>query len=120
LTQKSLFNIDAYKVHGSKEFLGWMKGDHPNIIVDFVPGGCTSVGQPADVGIQRPFKLLAKRSFHEDIVNEFSEQLRKGKGDIVVDDRIGVLRDRSLEWVAKAFNVINKKAIIQSVSIMLF
>jgi hypothetical protein len=29
---------------------------HPNILIDFVPTNCTSIGQPLDVGINRPFK----------------------------------------------------------------
>ncbi|KAF8062530.1 hypothetical protein FPV67DRAFT_1388765, partial [Lyophyllum atratum] len=42
-TQSSIWKIDCWSVHKSKEFLGWMKTYHGNIIVIFVPGGCTSV-----------------------------------------------------------------------------
>jgi hypothetical protein len=59
-SQKSLWQIDVWFVHRSDEFRKWMKGNHPTIIVDFVPGGCTGVHQPCDVGIQRPFKLSTK------------------------------------------------------------
>ncbi len=50
--QNSLWQIDVWSVHRSKEFRRWMHTNHPNIIVDFVPGGCTGVHQPCDVGIQ--------------------------------------------------------------------
>jgi hypothetical protein len=50
--QKSLWTIDVWSVHRSNEFLDWMSAKHPTIIVDFVPGGCTGVAQPCDVGIQ--------------------------------------------------------------------
>ncbi|KAF9038035.1 hypothetical protein BJ165DRAFT_1324514, partial [Panaeolus papilionaceus] len=40
-SQKALWNIDVWSVHRSKEFRYWMKTNHPNIILDYVPGGCT-------------------------------------------------------------------------------
>ncbi|KAJ7101748.1 hypothetical protein C8R44DRAFT_582586, partial [Mycena epipterygia] len=40
-SQVSIWKIDCWSVHKSKEFLAWMKLHHPNIIVIFVPGGCT-------------------------------------------------------------------------------
>ncbi|KAJ6549875.1 hypothetical protein B0H19DRAFT_858017, partial [Mycena capillaripes] len=40
-SQISIWNIDCWSVHRSKEFLTWMKKHHPNIIILFVPGGCT-------------------------------------------------------------------------------
>lgn len=50
--QKSLWQIDMWSVHHLKEFQNWMCVNHPNIILDFIPGGCTGVHQPCDVGIQ--------------------------------------------------------------------
>ncbi|KAJ7234577.1 hypothetical protein C8J57DRAFT_992504, partial [Mycena rebaudengoi] len=40
-SQVSIWKIDCWSVHKSKEFLAWMKTHHKNIIVLFVPGGCT-------------------------------------------------------------------------------
>ncbi|KAJ7362495.1 hypothetical protein DFH08DRAFT_639504, partial [Mycena albidolilacea] len=40
-SQISIWKIDCWSVHKSKEFLAWMKKNHPTIIVLFVPGGCT-------------------------------------------------------------------------------
>ena len=59
-SQKSLWQIDVWSIHRSDEFRKWMKGNHPTIIIDFVPGGCTGVHQLCDVGIQCPFKSLTK------------------------------------------------------------
>jgi hypothetical protein len=67
-SQKSIWQIDVWSVHQSKEFQNGMKTRYPNIIVDFVPGGCTGVWQACDVGIQRIFKHSLKRSYHEDVV----------------------------------------------------
>ncbi|KAJ7035960.1 hypothetical protein C8F04DRAFT_879855, partial [Mycena alexandri] len=40
-SQVSIWLIDCWSVHKSKDFLAWMKKHHKNIIVLFVPGGCT-------------------------------------------------------------------------------
>ncbi|KAF9061115.1 hypothetical protein BDP27DRAFT_1146170, partial [Rhodocollybia butyracea] len=39
--QYSIWKIDCWSVHKSREFLDWMKIMHPNILVIFVPGNCT-------------------------------------------------------------------------------
>ncbi|KAF9511205.1 hypothetical protein BS47DRAFT_1299256, partial [Hydnum rufescens UP504] len=38
--QKSILIIDIWSVHQSKEFTGWMKGNHPDIKINYIPGGC--------------------------------------------------------------------------------
>ncbi|KAF8233300.1 hypothetical protein L208DRAFT_1267170 [Tricholoma matsutake] len=53
-----------------------MKIIHHTIILDCIPGGCTGVAQLCDVGIQQPWKLSIKRSYHEDIVSKILEQLK--------------------------------------------
>ncbi|KAG6904915.1 hypothetical protein DXG01_006251 [Tephrocybe rancida] len=78
-SQKAIWSIDIWSVHCSLEFRMWMRTHHPNIILDYVPGGCMGVMQPCDVGIQHPFKLSLKQSYHEDIVEEMTQQLDKGK-----------------------------------------
>jgi hypothetical protein len=52
LCQCSLWMIDCWSVHKSEEFHGWMKILHPTIIISFVPGNCTGVWQPLNVGSQ--------------------------------------------------------------------
>ncbi|THU87638.1 hypothetical protein K435DRAFT_821867 [Dendrothele bispora CBS 962.96] len=52
--QHSIWKIDCWSVHRSDEFLTWMKRHHPNIIILFVPGNCTSVFQPLDHQAVRP------------------------------------------------------------------
>ena len=69
-TQKSLGQLDMWSVHHSKEFREWMCINYPTIILDYVPGGCTGVHQPCDVGIQQPLKLSIKKMYHEDVVED--------------------------------------------------
>jgi len=94
-SQKSLWSIDVWSVHRSEEFKTWINTTHPTIILDYIPGGCTGLAQPCDVGIQRPFKLSIKRSYHEDIVNEVLKQIDSGELVTSLDNRIKTLRDRS-------------------------
>jgi len=58
--QHTLWQIDVWSVHRSQEFRDWMQDHHPTIVLDFVPGDCTGIYQPCNVGIQRPFKLSIK------------------------------------------------------------
>jgi len=89
-----------------------MHENHPNIVVDYIQGGCTGVHQPCDVGIQRPLKISMQKSYHEDIVNEFISQLEEGNKAPKLNDTLGVLCDRSVRWMWNTFNVINKKELV--------
>ena len=37
--------IDAWPVHTSEEFRNWMRDTYPDIIITFVPAGCTGKAQ---------------------------------------------------------------------------
>jgi hypothetical protein len=116
-SQKSLWQIDVWSVHRSEEFRGWMGKNHPNIIIDYVPGGCTGVHQPCDVGIQRPLKLSIRKSYHEDIVNEFVSELNKGNNSPSLKEALGVIRDRSVQWLWNAYNTINNEKLVKKASL---
>lgn len=115
-TQKSLWIIDVWSVHRSNEFMGWMRDNHPTILIDFVPGGCTGVGQPLDVGINRPFKQSIKVSYHADLVDDFLGQMKENQG-LAFDTHIGPLRDASVGWLWNAYQVIQKEELIRKVCI---
>ncbi|KAJ7830292.1 hypothetical protein B0H14DRAFT_3464892 [Mycena olivaceomarginata] len=85
-----------------KAFLKEMKEKYPNIIIIFVPGGCTGIWQPLD-----------------DIVDEATALLKPKEGEDEVDYRpikldttIGTLRNRCIGWLVDAFHAVNKKEII--------
>ena len=82
----------------------------------FTHSWCTGLFQPCDVGIQRVFKHSLKRSYHSDVVLELSKQLAREETRLVVDKRIGVLRDRSITWLWDAFTTVNKPDIVKKVS----
>jgi hypothetical protein len=115
-SQCSLLQLDVWSVHRSEEFRGWMRTNHPTIILDYVPGGCTGIYQPCDVGIQRPLKLSIKKSYHEDVVQELTLQLRNGDSTPTLKEGIKDLRDRTPRWLWNAYNILNKKELVQKVS----
>jgi hypothetical protein len=117
-THSSIWKIDCWSVHKSEAFLTWMKKNHPTIIVIFVPGGCTGVFQPLDVGIQRILKLSMKRSAHRDIVDEVCAQIDAGVTDFKVDTSLGTLRNRSMGWVVNAICDIKHEHLILKVRLL--
>jgi hypothetical protein len=116
--QCSLWMIDCWSVHKSKEFRDWMKKTHPTIIISYIPGGCTGVWQPLDVGIQRVLKQSMKRSAHKDIVDETMTHLDSSipASAFKLDTTLGTLRDRSVGWIMNAYDDINHKDLILKVT----
>lgn len=86
-----------------------MMNYYPWILLNYLPGGCTGLGQPCDVGIQRPLKHAIRRAAHKHVVDETFQKLRQGEkaSDIKLDKSIKVLRDRSVEWLVKGYEAIN-------------
>ncbi|KAE9398748.1 hypothetical protein BT96DRAFT_821561, partial [Gymnopus androsaceus JB14] len=114
--QKAIWQIDVWLVHHSKEFCSWLRENHPNIILIYVPGGCTGVFQACNIGIQHIFKLLLKRSYHGNVVAEILQQLDKKVKTVVLAKTVEVMRDCSVTWLWKAYEAINKKEIVQKAS----
>jgi hypothetical protein len=116
--QEELLQLDVWSVHRSAEFSAHVKATWPTIIRDYVPGGCTGIWQPCDVGMQRLMKVVVRRSQQEDIVQETLAMLKKGvpPKDIKLDDSIKTLRDRSVKWLVEAFRAINDPQIVKKVT----
>ncbi|KAF9473567.1 hypothetical protein BDN70DRAFT_817038, partial [Pholiota conissans] len=108
--------IDVQSVHRSAYSRAWMKANHPFLILDFVPGGCSSVHYPCDVDIQQPLKLSMQKPYHEDIVGEFVTQINDGSAVLSVNDTLRVLRDRIIQWMWSAFTVSKNRDLVKKVS----
>ncbi|KAG6855511.1 hypothetical protein H0H87_001802 [Tephrocybe sp. NHM501043] len=76
--QMSILFIDIYPVHNSAKFQTHIFEEHPNIILIFVPGNCTGIFQPADVGLQRIVKHMLKQQTVEYMLESHKEQLARG------------------------------------------
>jgi len=95
--QKAVLLIDCWSVHKSEEFLSWMKEEYPHLIILFVPGGTTSKFQPADTGLNRPFKAVVKAAYHLWYAQDVGQQLQgHAVGEVKVGTAVGVMRDLSV------------------------
>lgn len=116
-SQRSIWKIDCWSVHKSESFRNWMKKHHPTIIIIFVPGGCTGLWQPLDVGLQRIMKQSMKCSAHRDIVTEATAKLAtiSSANDLRLDVTVGNLRNRSVGWIVDAISEIDDPELIKKV-----
>jgi hypothetical protein len=119
--QKALWKLDLWAIHRFKIFRDWMAENYPDIILTYVPGGCTSKWQPCDVGVNRPLKHIVRRSFHEDMVSEYLEQIevaKKKNVEVKSDRKLKHLRNNS--WLWDAWQGVNDADLIKTVPIIAF
>lgn len=116
--QPVILQLNCWKVHRSQAFNDQMKQDYPTIFRHFIPGGCTGIFQPADVGISRVFKASLHRSQHASIVHETLTQLNNGKRpeEVKLNTTIGVLRDCTVGLLVDAYHAFNKAELVEKVS----
>ena len=116
--QVCLWVIDYWSVHRSEEFHNWMRTNYPWILIRYVPGGCTGIFQPCDVGIQRILKLAMQRTALSHIVKETISHLDKNKnpGTIILEKGVHELRDCSVEWPVEGYRAINNHDLVKKVS----
>ncbi|KAJ8586621.1 hypothetical protein M405DRAFT_743310 [Rhizopogon salebrosus TDB-379] len=116
--QECILQLDVWSVHKSVAFRTWLDETYPWIKYRFVPGNCTGIAQPCDVGVQRLFKLAVKRSQHADIVNEALALLQRNQGvpsALRLDTTLPTLQERSVQWLLNGYHAINKPDIIKQV-----
>ncbi|KAF9503825.1 hypothetical protein BS47DRAFT_1309177, partial [Hydnum rufescens UP504] len=108
---KCIWQIDVWPVHTSVDLHSWLYEKYPWIILDYVPGGCTGIFQPCDVGIQRIFKHSVQRSQQADIVNKVLHQLDGSAepGSVCLDMKIGTLHKCNIATLLKAYHATNNK-----------
>lgn len=92
-----------------------MKRTHPNVILLFIPGGCrsltlvqpaysqvsgTGLFQPADVGLQRVFKHIVKRSASDFFVATICKKLKAGiaPNTAAPPSDLPTLRNATIGW----------------------
>jgi hypothetical protein len=97
--QKCIIYIDIYPVHTSDAFRTFVFQEFPNIILIYVPGNCTGIFQPQDVGIQRVAKHKLKQSMLQFQVDGHQAQLAAGitPGNVKFSSSYPVLRDASVQ-----------------------
>jgi hypothetical protein len=110
---KLIWLIDCWSVHTSKEFSAWMK-THSEILMLFVPANCTTIFQPADVILQRPFKHGFRQQFDLWTMEEMDKQLQtRAVEDIKMDFRMSTIKPHLCAWLLKAWQHVDKENLIQ-------
>ena len=117
LHSPSIWQIDCWTVHTSKSFRAWMANTYSWIILHYVPGGCTGLFQPCDVGIQRPLKQAIARSLNADVIKEVSAQIEHGTepGTVRLDTSLPTLHNRTVGAIVKAYKAVNNRVLVLKV-----
>lgn len=91
-----ILQLDVWSVHSSVEFRKWMWENHREIILLYVPGGCTGLFQPCDVGIQRPLKQALVSCQNAARVQEAISLLQSGEpcDALELNESLKFLRDQ--------------------------
>jgi hypothetical protein len=117
--QPCILFIDSWSVHRSIDFRRWLRVTYPWIYLEFVPGGCTGLWQPMDVGLQKPFKASIKNSQNEDSVLEAMGKLETTDctddedPPLELDDTIGTLRKRGVGWFVDSMDCIQRPDLVK-------
>ena len=97
--------INSYKPHQSQESIQ-MAEEWCNSNVIIIPGGCTSIVQPMDKCINKPFKESMRQSWqcwmHEDPAKTKMGNLKQST------------RQDAIKWVSKAWDSIKQETIVNA------
>jgi hypothetical protein len=104
--QKSIVYYDIYPVHTSEALRTFVFEEFPNIIIIFVPGNCTGIFQPQDVGIQRVAKHKLKQSMLQYQIDCHQAQVATGISpeNVTFTTSYPVLRDASVQTCVDLYN----------------
>ena len=103
--------IDCWSVHTSKAFREWMQLNYNSYHILFVPANCTSVAQPADVGIQKPFKNVITDAFNAWMADEIHHTVMGGAAaaDVRVDLGIKRLKPHMVHWAWSSWDKLTRR-----------
>ena len=106
-----ILQLDVWSVHASEEFRQWMWENHHEIILVYVPGGCTGLFQPCDVGIQRALKQALISSQNEARVEEAVSLFERGQAfdKLELNESLKFLRDRIPSSLVQVYKLLAPK-----------
>ena len=101
-----ILHFDAYPVHISAEFLGWLEANYKQIKLAYVPANCTSVLQFADVVLNRPLKAAFTKQHMGFLIADYRRQIARGTNpsDVAFSDVVSKAAGRSLKWLLSAYS----------------
>ena len=94
----------------SHEFLDWLKTSYPTFHPLFIPAGCTSKAQPADVVLQRPLKHEFSSHYSQWMTNEVSDLLKAGAQPEQIKVDVGLHRMKPLlvKWMMLSWRALSE------------
>ena len=103
--------IDCWSVHTSKAFREWIKGAYPTYHLLFVPANCTSKAQPADAGLQRPFKNAITNAFNAWMTDEIHLTVKSGvaAAQVRVDTGLKRLKPQMVHWAWSSWDKLKRR-----------
>ena len=103
--------IDCWSVHTSKAFREWIKGAYPAYHLLFVPANCTSKAQPADAGLQRPFKNAITNAFNAWMTDEIHLTVKSGvaAAQVRVDTGLKRLKPQMVHWAWSSWDKLKRR-----------
>ena len=63
-----LLGLDSYRVHMMASVVHLIQ--ELGVEVEYIPGGCTSICQPLDVGVNKPLKVQIRRKWNDWMVEK--------------------------------------------------
>lgn len=107
----ALLIFDCWSVHKSQAFMGWLQNNYPTFHFVFIPAGCTSVSQPADVLLQRPLKHEFSNQYTEWTTTQTLAQIKSGgkPADVRITKDIKTLKPLVVKWMIEAWTKLKSK-----------
>lgn len=104
---KCVVILDCWNVHRGEEFRSYMKQNHQDIILLFIPPHCTSRLQVADVVLNFPFKFGIKKQFEQWSLNILMKEFEKDETQITAPNLgLTILKPLLVEWAYHSWNKI--------------
>lgn len=110
---KMILLLDVWKVHVTS-FAKYIEQQHKDTIkLIFVPPNCTSKLQPADVGLQRPFKSFIRQCFNVWGADVIRNQIEANQPvTTAAMFKVAVLKERAMIWSVKSAKGLTKEKVL--------
>lgn len=100
-----LIILDGWSVHRSAEFRSFVATNYPHFHLAFLPPNCTSIGQPCDTGIQRPFKARIHTAFDKHAIRQYLGAEKSGidAAEFKLDISLAVMKPLLVKWIVDSW-----------------
>ena len=108
---ESILCLDAFSAHTSEAVATEFERQKVHTVV--IPGGCTSILQPLDVSLNKPFKGILRRHWQQymfDKTAELEEARKEGEDPRQFSKIPPPSRQILVDWIADAWSEISCKA----------